>query len=70
MSHESYYEWLCIVINSKIRNVPLNILSSVYALLQKCWIWQKTTQIIYIKFMLWKNNNILAPFYSIVSNAL
>ena len=27
-------------------------------------------QIIYIKFMLWKNNNILVPFYPIVSNAL
>ena len=24
----------------------------------------------YLKFMLWKNDNILVPFYSIVSNAL
>ena len=27
--YESDYEWLCIVINGKIRSVPLNILSSV-----------------------------------------
>ena len=30
--NESYYECICIVINGKIRSVPLNIFSSVYTM--------------------------------------
>ena len=33
--YESDYECICIVINDKIRSVPLNILSSVFINLQK-----------------------------------
>ena len=31
---------------------------------------RKQYKLFFIKFMLWINNNILVPFYSIVSNAL